>query len=95
VKPSQRHTKPEPTRAAIDAFIAGATMIFGIYMVARQFPREIELAIWIYLMVGQLVCGWKRIGPSTHGRRGIDAWMKYWVAYLWTIAWWPRYLLRR
>jgi len=79
----------------VDAFVTGATLVFGIFMAARELPREFELAIWIYLMVGQLVCGWWRIGPSTHGRRGIDAWMKYWVAYLWAITWWPRYVQRR
>jgi hypothetical protein len=95
VKPSKRRSSWDANAEAIAAILSGATVIGAIYLLARQFPREIELAIWIYLMVGQLVCGWKRISPSTHGRRGMDAWIKYWAIYIWTITWWPRYLSRR
>ncbi len=65
MKPSKRRSSWDANAEAIAAILSGATVIGAIYLLARQFPREIELAIWIYLMVGQLVCGWKRIGPST------------------------------
>lgn len=80
-------------RCSLDVVATGVTLAFGIFMLTRELPRELQLAIWTYLIVGQLVCEWKRIKPTAAGRDGINGWMLYWVAHLWTVLWWPRYLL--
>lgn len=78
-----------------DIVAAGITLAFGILMLTRELPRDVQLAIWTYLIVGQLVCAWKRIRPATRGREGINGWMLFWISYLWAVIWWPRYLMPR